>query len=79
MIIALFMVSCKPSAKEMTPEDFIKIENEVLSTDNTPEAKERVAEKYGYTLEQYTDFENQVETDPELKNKLGELRLNMQK
>ncbi len=78
LLAASFIVSCKP-AKEMTPEDFLNIENKILTTDLTPESKEAVAKEFGFTLEQYKDFEEKVETDLELKAKVGELRLNMQR
>ncbi len=79
LIAAIFIVSCKPVEKAMSAEDFLKIENEVLATDLKPESKEAAAKKYGYTLKDYTDFEEKVEKDPALKAKVGELRLNMQK
>ncbi len=76
---ALFIISCKPSEKVMTAEDFLKIDTEILSTDLTLESKEKVAEKYGFTLKQYNDFEEKVEKDTALKTKVGEIRLNLQK
>jgi hypothetical protein len=77
ILSACLLVACKP--KLMTPEDFIKIENEVLSTDLKPESKEAIAKKYGFTYKQYADFEESLEKDPELKTKVGEIRLNIQK
>ena len=38
-----------------------------------------VAAKYGYTYEQYKDFYERVQKDPELQEKLGELTLKKQK
>lgn len=78
LIAAALFISCKPAAKELTPELFLQIENEVLSSDLTPEAKEAIAEKNGITLQQYTDYEKQIETSEELKAKVGEARLKMQ-
>ncbi|MBN2041756.1 MAG: hypothetical protein JW864_17095 [Spirochaetes bacterium] len=78
LIVALCVISCKNEPKVMTPEDFIKIENEVLNTDLTPESKEKIAEKYGFTLKQFEEFEERVEMDPELKKKVGEAQLNLQ-
>lgn len=78
LLAVLFVISCKDS-KKMTPEDFLQIQNEIFSTDLTPEAKENIAKKYGYTLKQYRDFEENLENDPELKAKVGEIRLNMEK
>jgi hypothetical protein len=76
---SVLFVSCKPGEKTMTPEDFLKIDTEILSTDLTLESKESVAKKYGYTLKQYNDYEEQVEKDATLKTKIGEIRLNQQK
>jgi hypothetical protein len=76
---SVLVFSCKPGEKEMTPENFLKIDTEILSTDLTLESKEAVAKKYGYTLKQYNDFEEKVEKDPALKTKIGEIRLGQQK
>ena len=80
LVAGLFVFSCKPfGPKTMTPEDFLKIENEYLNTDLPIESKEAVAKKYGYTLKDYTDFEDKLEKDPSIKKKIGEIRLNAQK
>ena len=79
ILIGFTAMSCKQTAKNITAEDFIKIQNEVLNTDLTAESKEAVAKKYGFTLKDYTDFEEKIEKDSELKKKVGELRLNIQK
>jgi hypothetical protein len=76
---SLLIISCKPGEKTMTPEDFLKIDTEILSTDLTLESKEAVAKKYGYTFKQYNDYEELVEKDAALKTKIGEIRLNLQK
>ena len=64
---------CK--AKEMTLEDFARIDIEITSTDMKPESVAKVAEKYGYTLEQYRAFEEKIRNDQALQEKLGEIRL----
>ncbi|MCX7678734.1 MAG: hypothetical protein N2316_05895 [Spirochaetes bacterium] len=81
-LIALVLVgsiamtfSCKKASREMTPEDFLKIEDEIALTDLTPESKEQVVKKYGYTLEQYQSFEEKVRTDKKLQEELGTIRL----
>jgi hypothetical protein len=79
LIAVIFVVSCKMSDKVMTPEDFLKIENEYLNSDLRLESKEAIAKKYGYTLKTYTDFEEKVDKDPGLKKTVGEVRLNQQK
>lgn len=79
LVAAFFLVSCKPAEKGMTIEEFLKIENEVLATDQKPESKEAVAKKYGYSLKAYAEFEEKIEKDSELKKKAGETRLNMGK
>jgi hypothetical protein len=74
-LMVIFIASCIPSKKEMTPEDFITIENEILNTDLTPDSKEAIAKKYNYTLKQYEDYSQKVEKDPALKAKVGDVRL----
>ena len=78
LFVAVFIISCKPSNKELKLGEFLKIEEEVLSGDLTPEFEEAVAKKYGFTLKQYKDFEEKIENDPEIKAKAGEMRLQMQ-
>jgi hypothetical protein len=79
LIASFVTLSCNKEPKVMSPKDFLKIENEVLTTDLSPEVKEKIAKKYGYTLKQYLDFEEQAENDPELKKKLGEESLKNKK
>ena len=67
--------SCKFTRSEIDPADFLKIEDEVSLTDLSPEAKEKVAKKYGYTLEQYKSFEERARTDKKLQEELGAIRL----
>jgi hypothetical protein len=76
VIIAIFMITgCKTAKTEMSIEDFAKIDMEITGTDMTPASRETVAKKYGYSLEQYEQFEQKVTADPKLQEKLGELRL----
>ena len=79
MLIAIvafaLATSCSKISGEMTPEEFLKIENEIFATDLTPESKEAIVKKYNYTLKQYEDFSQKVESNPELKAKIGEIRL----
>jgi len=75
LAIAVAIGSCKMTGREMTPQDFLKIEDEIATTDLTPEAKEKVAKKYGYTLEQYQSFEEKARTDKKLQEELGAIRL----
>ncbi len=73
------IISCKSKSKEITPELFIEIENKVLKTDHSPKAIEKVVEEYGLTLTQFRKYEEKVESDLKLKEKIGEIRLNMHK
>lgn len=66
---------CKMGGGDMTAQDFLKIEDEVATTDLTPESKDRVAKKYGYTLQQYQTFEERARTDKKLQEELGAIRL----
>jgi|GEM_PF-316651 len=80
IVLALALaVSCKQAPKDMSLDDFLKIQNEIIKTDLTPEAKDKVVTKYGYTLKQYDDLDEKVKGDPKLQEKLGEIRLNMGK
>ncbi len=77
VLVSVMAVSCKPEKKEMTLEDFSKIEMEINLPDPEidPERVENVVTKYGYSYQQYKDFYEKVEKDPQLREKLGELRL----
>ena len=78
LVLTISLASCSKK-KEMTPEDFIKIQTEFLSTDMSDESKEKAAQKYGFTAEQYVSFEEKVESDIQLKTKVGEIRIKSQK
>lgn len=75
LCVSALVVSCKPKAKDMTIEDYSKIDMEVTATDMKPESIETIAKKYGYTLDQYKKFSEKVEKDQKLQEKLGEIRL----
>jgi hypothetical protein len=62
----------------MSPEDFINIQTEYFAGDQTEESKEIIAKKYGYSAKQYTDFEEKVESDSDLKTQVGKIRLKNQ-
>ena len=76
---ALFYALACSKSKTMSPEDFIKIQNDYLASDQTEESKEASSEKYGFTAKQYNEFEEKIESDIELKTKVGEIRLKNQK
>lgn len=75
LLLLCLLMSCKPAQKEMTPELFLTIENEILATDLTPESKETVLKNYNLTLKQFEDYAQKVESDPALKEQIGEIRL----
>ena len=79
LLAAALILSCGTKKKEMTVQDFAKIDIEITGTDQKPESIEKVAQKYGYTLEQYQNFAEKVEKDQSLQDKLGEIRLGEQK
>ena len=76
--LTLVVAGCG-SKKEMTPEDFIKIQTEFLSSDMSDDSKMKIAQKFGFTADQYNAFEEKVESDIQLKTKVGEIRLKQQK
>jgi len=78
LALAVSFTACGKK-KTMTPEDFIKIQTEFLSSDLTEESKSTIAKKFGYTADQYTAYDEKVESDPQLKQKLGELLQKNQK
>ncbi len=69
------IVSCAKKPKEMTPEDFVKIENEINlpDPDLNPEKAKEVTAKYGYTVDQFKAFSAKKEKDPKVKEQLGEI------
>jgi hypothetical protein len=83
MVMALVLVlpvSCKMK-KEMSLEDFKKIESEInLPNPELDKAKvDEVTKKHGYDFQQYKDMFDKVQKDPKLKEKLGEMSLQDQK
>jgi len=80
VVLSLF-IGCGLKNKTMTLEDYAKIESEMELPDPEidPARVGAVASKYGYTYEQYKEFYDKVQKDPELQEKLGELTLNKQK
>ena len=82
LVISLsLLTACGTKKKEMTIQDFAKIESEVAipEPDLDPEKVGKVAKKYGFTFDQYKEFFEKVQNDPELQEKLGELTLENQK
>lgn len=79
--LVLFMVSCTPAKKEMSIEDYAKIDKEINIPDPSVNLSlvDSVSKKYGYTAEQYTSFFEKVQKDPKLKEQLGDLRLKEEK
>ncbi len=83
VVILSFFVAfgCGDKKKVMSLEDYAKIESELElpEPDIDPARASAVAEKYGYTFEQYKEFYEKVQKDPDLQEKLGELTLKKQK
>jgi hypothetical protein len=76
--LSLVLVLACSKTKSMTPEDFINIQTEYFASDQTDESKEIISKKYGFSAKQYNDFEEKVESDTELKTKVGKIRLKNQ-
>ena len=79
ILASALVISCKKAQKEMTLEDFAKIDLEITTTDQKPETIDKIAQKYGYTLKDYQGFAEKVEKDPKLKEQLGDISLDSQK
>lgn len=82
IVIALVMVtflsfSCAKK-KEMTMEDFVKIDLQVTPTMEKDDI-EKITDKFGYTYDQYKEFAEMVEKDPKLQEQRGDVRLKEQK
>jgi len=77
IIFASIAISCKSDRREMPLEDYAKIQAEINIPDPAldPQLVEKVASKYGYSYEEYKDFNDKVEQDQQLREKLGEIRL----
>ena len=77
VIIISFAFSCTPPKKEMSLEEFAKIEKEINLPDPevNPELVEKVVKKHGFTYDQYKTFFDKVQKDNKMMEKLGELRL----
>lgn len=77
LAIALILTGCKKTT--ITPKLFVTIQNEILDSDMQQATKESIVQKYGITLQQYEEYEKQVESDPELKALVGKERLTIMK
>lgn len=77
IVIALVITGCKKTT--ITPKLFVTIQNEILDSDMQQTTKESIVKKYGITLQQYEEYEKQVESDPQLKAEVGKERLNIMK
>jgi hypothetical protein len=69
VLVSTLAVSCSKK-KEMTMEDFVKIDLQITPTMEDVEI-ERITEKYGYTARQYKEFAEMVEKDPKLQEQRG--------
>ncbi len=78
--VSLFQ-GCTQKQKEMKIADYAKIESEIALPDpELDKAKvENVTAKYGFTYKQYKEFYDNVQKDPALQEKLGEITLEKQK
>lgn len=78
LIMTLTLAFSCAKKKEMTMEDFVKIDLQVTPT-MEKEDIEKIAEKHGYTYNQYKEFSEMVEKDPKLQEQRGDVRLKDQK
>lgn len=76
-MVSMLAFSCAKK-KEMTMEDFVKIDLQVTPT-MEKEDIEKIAEKHGFTYDQYKEFSEMVEKDPKLQEQRGDVRLKEQK
>jgi len=81
LTIMFFVAAGCSKNKVMTLEDYAKIESEMdyVDPDIDTDRTKAVTAKYGYTFDQYKEFYDKVQKDPELREKLGEGTLKKQK
>lgn len=77
IMVSALAVSCVKK-KEMTMEDFVKIDLQITPTMDDKQIEE-VSQRYGFTVEQYREFSDMVQKDPRLQEQRGEVRLKDQK
>ena len=70
-VASLFSSCCK---KEMSLQDYYKIDMKIVKSDQKPETKAKIAKESGYTLKQYEDMQKKIEKDPKLLKQLSDLR-----
>lgn len=77
VLMSFAILYCKSEKSEMSLEDYAKIQAEINIPDPAldPQKVEKVTSKYGYSFTQYKEFNDKVEKDPDLRVKLGEIRL----
>ncbi len=64
-------------AKNITPQLYLKIETRILESDMKEETRNRIIRKHGVSIDQYNRYQKKIENDPQLKAKLGKLRMKM--
>lgn len=76
-LISYVSISCKSERREMNLEDYAKIQAEINIPDPAldPQLVEKIASKYGYSFDDFKQFNEKVEKDPKLREQLGEFRL----
>jgi len=64
-------------AKNITPQLYLKIETRILESDMKEETRNLIIRKHGVSVDQYNRYQKKIENDPQLKARLGKLRMKM--
>jgi len=64
-------------AKNITPQLYLKIETRIFESDMKEDTRNRIIRKHGVSVDQYNRYQKKIESDPQLKAKLGKLRMKM--
>ncbi len=77
IILVTFIAQLDCKAKNITPQLFLQIETRILESDMKEETRNRIIRKHGVSVDQYNRYQKKIENDPQLKAKLGKLRMKM--
>ena len=77
IIIVTSFAQFDVEAKNITPQLYLQIETRILESDMKEETRNGIIRKHGVTVDQYNRYQKKIENDPQLKAKLGKLRMKM--
>lgn len=75
LVTSFSQLDCE--AKNITPQLYLKIETRILESDMKEETRNRIIRNHGVSVDQYNRYQKKIENDPQLKARLGKLRMKM--